>query len=92
MEKQRLEWERVQQQERKANKEDLDKVRKDLGDQVKQVVRTQQEQQQTANALLRENQRLMERVTQLVDYNEELEEKVKRVTPAGSPRGRGHTQ
>ena len=45
MEKQRLEWERVQQQERKANKEDLDKVRKDLGDRVKQVVKTQQEQQ-----------------------------------------------
>ena len=89
MEKQRLEWERVQQQERKANKEDLDKVRKDLGDQVKQVVRTQQEQQQTANALLRENQRLMERVTQLVDYNEELEEKVKRVTPARQPQREG---
>ena len=34
----------------------------------------------------------MEWVTQLVDYSEELEEKVKRVTPARQPQGEGAHQ
>ena len=85
IEKQRLKWERIQQQERKTNKIDLENVKRELGDQVKQVLQAQQQQQQTANELLQENQRLMERVTQLADYNEELEEKVKRAAPAGRP-------
>ena len=54
MERQRLEWERLQQQEQEANK-NLQKV-KDLGDQVKQALQAQQQQHQAANELLQENQ------------------------------------
>ena len=41
-----------QDQEREANRKDLEKVKRDLGDQVQQVLQAQQQQQQTAEDLM----------------------------------------
>ena len=92
-----------QDQERDANRKDLEKVKRELGDQVQQVLQAQQQQQQTAEDLMRENRRLITRVNQLADYNEELENEAQRIkarvpeskqnmgvprsTPQGSPNG-----
>ena len=92
-----------QNQEREANRKDLEKVKRDLGDQVQQVLQAQQQQQQTAKDLMLENQQLMTCVNQLADYNEELENEAQRIkakapgskqktgvqrsTPQGSPNG-----
>ena len=92
MERQRLEWERVQQQEQEANKRNLEKVKKDLGDQVKQALQAQQQQHQAANELLQENQQLMEQVTQLANYNDKLEEQLKRASPTIGPTNYGTNQ
>ena len=68
-----------QDQERQANRKDLEKVKRDLGDQVQQVLQAQQQQQQTAENLMQENQRLMTRINQLADYNNELENEAQRI-------------
>ena len=70
---------------------------------MQQVLQAQQQQQQTAEDLMRENRRLVTRVNQLADYNEELESEAQRIkarvpeskqkmgvqrsTPQGSPNG-----
>ena len=80
LEKQKRQWELKQDQERIANGKDLEKVKRDLGDQVQQVLQAQQQQQQqTAEDLMRENRRLVTRVNQQADYNEELENGVQRI-------------
>ena len=71
-------WEKEREQEWEANKRDLNKIKKDFGDQVQQVHQGQQHHQQLADGLVQENQRLLERVAQLASYNEELEERVKK--------------
>ena len=70
---------------------------------MQQVLQAQQQQQQTAKDLMQENRRLVARVNQLADYNEELESEAQRIkarvpeskqkmgvqrsTPQGSPNG-----
>ena len=53
-------WEKEREQEWEANKRDLNKIKKDFGDQVPQVRQAQQHHQQLADGLVQENQRLLE--------------------------------
>ena len=61
LEKKQRVWEDQKRQEQEARKRDLDKTKRELGNQVQEVRQAQQQQQQLADSLAKENERLMQR-------------------------------
>ena len=78
LEKKQRVWEDQKWQEQEARKRDLDKTKRELGNQVQEVRQAQQQQQQLVDSLAKENEQLMQRVAQLGQYNDELEEKMRK--------------